>query len=154
MSPRQRATTMLRQLSGGSAVRISQISRTLMGRMALLMARKRVREFASARYPDRPTTLRLRTSRMTNAKKREPNAIVQETRTSLTPIAAATGTDPTIPVRRTTSGRGNLNERSRHHLRIHQRLARNTARRNRNGEKSGARIVNSGKIDARIVNNE
>jgi hypothetical protein len=76
---------------------------------------------------------------MKNAKKREPNAVVQETKTSLTPTITATETGPTIPVRRTVSGKGNRNEPSRLHHRILQRLARNTARRNRNGEKNGAK---------------
>jgi len=72
---------------------------------------------------------------------RELSAVVQGTRTnlSLTPITTATGTDPTIPARKTGSDRGNRNEYSRLRLKIHQRLARNTARRNRNGERSGAK---------------
>jgi hypothetical protein len=131
---------MLRK-SGENAARTSLTRRRLTGRIALLTARKRVREFESTQYRDHPMTLRFRTSRIAIPKNREPSAIVQETRTSLslTPIAAAAGTGPTTPVRRTTSGKDNRNERSRlhrlQHLRNHQRLAR----RNRNGERSGAK---------------
>ena len=140
MSPHLQTATTLRP-GEESAVRTGRMSRSLTGRMALLTPRKRVREFESTRYPDRPMTLRLTTGSVRNAKKRGRSVIVQETKTSLslTPIAAAVGTDPITPVRRTTSGKGNPNEPSRHHLRIHQRLARNTARKNRNGEKSGAK---------------
>jgi hypothetical protein len=132
---------LMRRRRGVSAVRTNQSSTTLLGR-ATPMRRRRVREFASTQSPDLRMTQRRRTSRVLNPKDPRLSAIVPETKTSLspTPIMDAAGTDPTIPVRRTTSGKGSQNERSRrHHLRNHRRLARNIARRNRNGEKSGAK---------------